>query len=148
MVLVVWILVLGCSVERPVLPPTNPWIEEQVPAPLTFQGVPVEILDRLIQSESSWRPWVENKSPHEHSVGLAQVNLRWLPYFREKYGLQDPRKPSEALSFAARYLQDLRQITGSWYEAVLAYKCGLDGRHAAPPHIRRIAWWVVYGKEP
>jgi soluble lytic murein transglycosylase-like protein len=149
MVLTLCLILAGCSGKVAItLPPTNPWKEvEAVPAVVeTYHGVPVPILDRLIQSESSWYEGAVNRSNGEHSVGLAQVNLRWLPYYRQRYGLQDPMRPVEALDFAARYLWDLYKQTGSWYEAVLAYKCGLAGRHRAPERIKRIASWVAGGK--
>lgn len=140
-------VLLGCSRAPSVsLPVTDPW-KDYHPAQETYNGVPIEILDRLIQSESSWRVTAQNKTRWEHSVGLAQVNTQWLPYFREKYGLEDPMKPSQALDFASRYLYDLYLATGSWYQAVLAYKCGLGRIEKAPLHIRRIAWWVAEGKE-
>lgn len=142
----IFTVLLGCSVVKdPVsLPATDPWKEYKEPIP-TFHGVPVPILDRLIQSESSWRIRVVNKTHREHSVGLAQVNTKWLPYFRNKYGLQDPYNPWQALEFAARYLYDLYEVTGSWYGAVLAYKCGLSNIANAPEKIRQIARHITEG---
>lgn len=139
-------VVLGCAVgqEKVYLPITDPWVEYKDPVP-TFCGVPVPVLDRLIQSESSWRVRAVNKTDGEHSVGLAQVNMKWLSYFRNKYGLHDPYNPWQALAFAARYLRDLYTQTGSWYKAVLAYKCGLSNVTHAPEKIRRIAWSIAEG---
>jgi soluble lytic murein transglycosylase-like protein len=139
----------GSFPESLELPPSSPWIEQDpfLSKEATFNGVPVSILDRLIQSESSWLMHAESRSHWEHSVGLAQVNLRWLSYFKACYGLKDPRNPAQAIDFASRYLADLYHATGSWYEAVLAYKCGLAGRHNAPEHIKRISRWVVGGEE-
>lgn len=77
------IFALSCSKQEAIeLPATNPWIEiqedktEDKTELVTYNGVPVEILDRLIQSESSWRVDAQNKTAREYSVGLAQVNMK------------------------------------------------------------------------
>ena len=138
--ILILILILGsCSRLTVDLPPTSPWIEQPGPVEETFRGVPTYILDRLIQSESSWRYTVSNRSPREHSVGLAQVNLKWLPYFRSRYGLQDPLNPWQSLTFAADYLHDLYRATGSWEDAVVAYKTGLSTLGTEPAWVRQLA---------
>ena len=128
------------------LDPTNPWVEEKTKVS-TYNGVPLDILERLIESESSWNINAINKNDRETSVGLAQINLHWIDYYKQKYNITDPYKPSDAINFASRYLKDLYDRTGSWYEAVLAYKCGYNGRSRAPEKIKNISYWVVYGKE-
>ena len=120
------------------LDPTSPWVE-QFPTEETFRGVPVRVLNNLIQSESSWRYTVSNRSQSEHSVGLAQVNLKWLPYFRSRYGLKDPLNPWQSLVFAADYLRDLYQATGSWEDAVVAYKVGLYNLGKEPSWVRQLS---------
>ncbi len=133
----------GQSEIEIILDPTSPYehIIERLPESVTFRGVPVDILDRLIQSESSWRYTVINKT--ENSVGLAQVNMQWFPYFRKKYGITDPLSPWQSLCFAADYLYDLYLATGSWYKACLAYKCGEKGCKKAPEDIQSICRQIV-----
>jgi len=126
-------------------PNSPPYVVEEVPKPETFHGVPVDILDRLIQSESSWRYNVVNKA--EDSRGLAQVNMKYFPYFRKVYGIKDPMNPWQSLCFAADYLSDLYLATGSWYEACLGYKCGLDGRADAPEWKKELCHWIAEGGE-
>lgn len=144
------ILLTGCHAPKPdiVLERTEPYPYMEIEEPdITFyRNVPTDILDRLIQSESSWVVDAKSKKEGENSIGLAQVNMEWFEYFQKKYGITDPLKPSEALDFAADYLHDLYLATGSWYEAVLAYKCGLNGRVNAPENIKKIAYWVATGE--
>lgn len=124
---------------------TNPYdCLEEYPSTETFRGVPVYILDRLLQSESSWIYSAVNKE--EDSRGLAQVNMVYFDYFSRKYGITDPMNPWQSLCFAADYLYDLYLATGSWYEACLAYKCGLDGRSNAPEFIKSICRMIVEGE--
>ena len=137
-------LLMGCS-QKVELPPTSPWIENQVSETITFHGVPVEILDRLIQSESSWNHNAVNNSHGERSIGLAQVNTKWLSYFRERFGLQDPLNPWQAVEFAAKYLYFLYEQTGIWEDAIIAYKAGLQRVHRVGPQLRRLARWVATG---
>ncbi len=122
--------------------PTNPYeVLEEYPSPETFRCVLVYILDRLLQSESSWIYSAVNKE--EDSRGLAQVNMTYFDYFNKKYGITDPMNPWQALCFAADYLYDLYLLTGSWYEACLAYKCGMAGSSNAPEFIRNICRSIV-----
>lgn len=122
--------------------PTNPYeVLEEYPSPETFRCVPVYILDRLLQSESSWIYSAVNKE--EDSRGLAQVNMTYFDYFSGKYGITDPMNPWQALCFSADYLYDLYLLTGSWYEACLAYKCGMAGSSNASEFIRNICRSIV-----
>ena len=143
------ILLISYHAPKPDIPldRTEPYhyIETEEPDITFYRNVPTEILDRLIQSESSWVVDAKSKKEGENSIGLAQVNMEWFTYFKEEYGITDPLKPSEALDFAADYLHDLYLATGSWYEAVLAYKCGIQGRVNAPENIKVIAEWVATG---
>ncbi len=147
--LFLFILLISCHAPKPVIvldrTDPYPYIETEEPDITFYRNVPTEILDRLIQSESSWVVDAKSKKEGENSVGLAQVNMEWFTYFQKEYGITDPLKPSEALDFAADYLHDLYLVTGSWYEAVLAYKCGINGRHNAPENIKKIAKWVATG---
>jgi len=138
-ILILTLVLSSCSRPTVALPPTSPWIEQPSLVEETFRGVPTYILDRLIQSESSWRYTVSNRSRSEHSVGLAQVNLKWLPYFRSRYGLRDPLNPWQSITFAADYLHDLYRATGSWEDAVVAYKVGPSNLGKEPSWVRQLA---------
>jgi len=131
-----------------VLDPTSPYSEHirTEIVNVTYRGVPVHILDNLIQSESSWRYSVVNKSKYENSVGLAQINMNWFPYFKEKYGIKDPFNPYQSLNFAADYLKDLYEKTGSWEKAIIAYKAGLSKVDKAPAWVKKLAYKIVYGE--
>jgi hypothetical protein len=138
-VFIACVLLAGCTREIKVeLPATNPYAETVV-LEETFHGVPVRILDKLIQSESSWRYTVVNRSECEVSVGLAQINLKWLPYFHNRYGIKDPANPWQSLIFAADYLRDLYRATGSWEDAVVAYKTGLSNLGRESGWVRMLA---------
>jgi len=142
-VFIACLLFAGCAREIKVeLPATNPYVETAV-LEETFRGVPVRILDKLIQSESSWRYTVVNRSEHEVSVGLAQVNLKWLPYFCSRYGIKDPANPWQSLIFAADYLYDLYQATGSWEDAIVAYKTGLSNLGKESGWVRALAKKII-----
>ena len=127
------------------LDPTSPYEEYSHAKNIkeTYRGVPTHILNNLIQSESSWRYQVVNKSNSEHSVGLAQINMKWFEYFKHKYNIQDPYNPYQSLNFAADYLKDLYKETGSWEKAVIAYKVGLNKLHKAPAWVKKLAKKIV-----
>jgi len=128
------------------LDPTNPYVGTLESSEINPK-VPPDILYRLIESESSWDAKAVNKTKNEHSVGLAQVNMKWLEYFRRIYKISDPRDSVQAVQFVEDILYDIYLTTGSWYEACLAYKCGLEGRKDAPGDIKAICRWVVEGGE-
>lgn len=73
--------------------------------------------------------------------------MKWFPYFRERFGIEDPLNPWQSLEFAAKYLRWLYEQTGSWEEAVLSYKTGVNGAKNAGPKLRKLARWIVSGKE-
>lgn len=112
-------------------------------------GVPLDVLIRLIESESSWRVHVRSciRQDGTYDIGLAQINVAYLDYFTAEYmeGALDPLHPVDSLRFAARYLGDLRRKTGNWEDAVVAYKSGLGRVGSEPVWVRRIAVWVVRG---
>lgn len=146
-----FILLISCHAPKPVIvldrTDPYPYIETEKPDITFYRNVPTEILDRLIQSESSWVVDAKSKKEGENSIGLAQVNMRFFQYFRETYGIQDPTNPWQSLCFAADYLSDLYLATGSWYEACLGYKCGLDGRADAPEWKKELCHWIAEGGE-
>lgn len=143
------LVVLICSPAKKIdieLDPTNPYVGILESSEINHK-VPPDILYRLIESESSWDAKAVNKTKKEYSVGLAQINTKWLEYFREVYKINDPWGAEQAVQFAEDRLYDLYLLTGSWYEACLAYKCGLEGRKDAPGDIKAICRWVVEGGE-
>ena len=112
-------------------------------------GVPLEILNRLIASESSWRPTVTSCIREDGSmdIGLAQINSLYLDYFTLEYmeGALNPMHPVDSLWFAARYLARLKARLGSWEAAVVAYKIGPSRVASAPERLWDLARKVVRG---
>jgi soluble lytic murein transglycosylase-like protein len=112
-------------------------------------GVPIEILNRLIASESSWRPTVTSCIREDGSmdIGLAQINSLYLDYFTLEYmeGALNPLHPVDSLWFAARYLARLKARLGSWEAAVVAYKIGPSRVASAPSRLWDLARKVVRG---
>lgn len=140
------ILLVSCA-QKPVvvLPTTDPYDRTNIER-TTYNGVPTDILDRLIMSESSWDHKAVNRTAWEYSVGLAQINMDYFSWFKERYGIQDPFCPRQSLEFASRYLYDLYQRFGSWELAVIAYKVGPSKVRKAPDWIRTLSRRIAYGE--
>lgn len=93
-------------------------------------GVPVWILARTIEAESSWRPDVVGENEDgSRDLGIAQLGERWMGdfvWFDNGAAAFDPFHPEEAIPVAARYLARLYRASGDWRVAVAAYNCGLS----------------------
>ena len=77
-------------------------------------GLPDNLLARLIQNESRYKPNATNPSGAQ---GIAQIIPRWHP------GV-DPFNPIEAIPYAAKYLARLHKRFGSWDKALAGYNYG------------------------
>lgn len=79
-------------------------------------NMPDGMLSRLIYQESRYNKLAWNKA--SNAQGIAQIVPRWHPNV-------DPWKPEQAIPYAAKYLSDLRNMTGSWPKAMAAYNWGI-----------------------
>lgn len=111
-------------------------------------GIPFEIMDRLIDSESAWNPYaVGYNLDGSKDMGLAQLNSAYLGYYAAEFwdGDLDPFCPEQNVRVASRYMARLYEKTGSWERAVIAYKIGPSRVHEAGPRLKRLARYVVRG---
>ena len=87
---------------------------------------------RLFDSRTAALDWVRERQRdgvRSIDVGCMQINLRWHPEaFTDAAQGFDPRAN---VDYAARFLKDLRQRTGSWMQAAGAY-------HSQEPEYRDI----------
>lgn len=115
-------------------------------------GVPLWVLARLLEKESSWKHDAVNKNTNgTYDLGIAQFNNAYLTdyYWFDNYGLWfDPFNPDEAIPVAARYLRRLYRVTNDWWMAVAAYECGLTRvkQDRIPEQTIRNTNRVMYGK--
>lgn len=131
------------------------WIRDEIYIPPEFREffaessrrheVPFTVLTRCAYSES----WINPKAVRYHrdrrhqDLGIFQWNSKWLQDHRGKLGHFDPMEPREAIDAAAKWLKILYDGLGSWYNAVLAFKRGVDGRRHAEPEIKAVCRWIV-----
>jgi len=108
----------------------NQWTLPKLKAEARFWAnrydVPWYYFFGVIQQESNWN--ITPLSNSEHSLGIVQLQKRYLKYFSNRYyGSRpiDPFNPTQAMCVAAALLADLFQKTGSWELAIQAYNCGL-----------------------
>lgn len=96
--------------------------------------IPLEILSRMIDLESGWDCDMISKPNRNgtRDMGLMQLNSAYLAYFARYNDGQpvDPLDPQQNLKVGMRYLSDLYDRMGSWYNAVAAYNAG-PGRVSA-----------------
>ncbi len=121
--------------------------------------VPFGVAERLITSESSWNPDAVN--PADPSVGIAQLQVRLLPWFARMFNDNRPINPYDAFTSVhvmIRYLSWLHHeiYYRDWWYSVMAYKVGLGDPtrgyiteprvyDQVPLRIRQICWWVAHG---
>lgn len=104
----------------------------------TDQGIPGDMLARLIFTESRFNADVGTSSTGD--VGIAQLQ----PGTASDLGVVDPNDPAQAIPGAARYLAWLKDQTGSWRSALIAYNWGIGnvqkfGVDRAPKAARQYA---------
>jgi len=80
------------------------------------KGIPKNLLLRLLEQESHFRPLAHNKS--SDARGIAQIVPRWHPE------ITDPFDPQEAIPYAAGYLRKLYDAFGYWDLALASYNWG------------------------
>lgn len=82
-------------------------------------GIPRNLLARLIYQESRYRPEIIDGTivSRAGAVGIAQIVPRWHPNV-------NPRDPWESIDYAAKYLRQLFKRFGSWRLALAAYNWG------------------------
>lgn len=82
-------------------------------------GIPTNLLGRLLWQESRFRPDIINGQTISSAgaVGIAQIVPRWHPTV-------DPLNPVESIYYAAGYLRDLYDRFGQWELALAAYNWG------------------------
>ena len=109
--------------------------------------VPLYVFSKLIHSESRWSPkakrinYLYNKDGtpiynkdgtrriHSIDKGIAQLNSLNHEEFAWRFNNNmpvDPYNVEMSLTISCRYLSWLYDRTHSWYDAVCAYKCGLN----------------------
>jgi len=100
----------------------NDYIEQEC----TTYDVPVYIVNRLLYVESKFNPKAINKNQNgTKDLGIAQVNDKYLSYFKEKYFPFDPFNPYESITFCVIYLRSLYEYFGDWYSAIASYNAGI-----------------------
>lgn len=103
------------------------------------QGIPRNLLARLLYQESHYRPEIINgiKRSSAGAIGIAQ----FMPATAAEMGI-DPLDPFASIDAAARYLRRLYNATGSdWKLALASYNWGIGnvtrkGIAAAPAETR------------
>lgn len=80
----------------------------------SLYNLPVNLLARVAQQESSFRPDVVSPAG---AVGLMQIVPRWHPDV-------DPTDPIASIYYAGKYLRQLYNRFGTWSEALAAYNWG------------------------
>ena len=84
-------------------------------------GIPHNILARLLYQESRWRPEIVSGAMKSSAgaIGIAQ----FLPATAKEYGV-NPYNAFESIAGAGRYLARLYKSFGNWTEALAAYNWG------------------------
>lgn len=78
--------------------------------------LPKNLLARLLQQESSFRPDAHNV--RTDAQGIAQIVPRWHP------DIKDPFDPNQAIPYAGRYLRKLHNNFKYWDLTLAAYNWG------------------------
>ncbi len=112
---------MGCVVTEPQLVTQ---MKEYLVSCCAASGYPAWIALRQVEIESNWNP--DAVSP-AGAIGVAQV----MPTTAAQpgYGCEpfNPRDWRQSLSFLAQYMAQLKQRTGEWSTALLAYNVGFHG---------------------
>lgn len=93
-------------------------------------NVPVWIIARVIENESSWKEKAFNKNgKNNYDYGLMQLNSKNLKEFEWRFNnfeKIDYYDPYENIRIGVQYLQYLYKHLGSWELTVSAYNCGIN----------------------
>lgn len=83
-------------------------------------NLPSSLLARVLDIESAYRDDIIQglKRSSAGALGIAQIVPRYHPDI-------DPLDPAQAIPYAARYLQSLYAMFGTWPKAIAAYNWGL-----------------------
>jgi hypothetical protein len=77
-------------------------------------------------------------------VGCAQINLRYHP---EAFAsLEEAFDPVKNVSYALRFLRELRDRFGSWEEAIASYH-SIDPKHRARYRKRVVSAWIKVARD-
>jgi soluble lytic murein transglycosylase-like protein len=109
------------------------YIPEEYTAYLLYMSeknsVPIWLIARVIEKESSWRDDVVNANSNgSYDYGIMQLNSSYLDYYSWKfndYKVIDYFNPYESIKIGVKYLRFLYEVTGDWKSAVASYNCGL-----------------------
>ena len=101
-------------------------------------GLPRHLLKRVLYQESGFKPDVVagQTTSSAGAVGIAQ----FMPATAQARGV-DPTDPHQAIQEAGKYLAELKDKTGSWDTALMAYNWGIGnlsskGADKAPAETR------------
>ena len=96
----------------------NPYAADIAAAELN-NGIPNQLLARLIYQESRYRPDIISGETVSSAgaLGIAQIVPRWHPDV-------DPLNPVDSIYYAGAYLRRLFDRFGSWKRALAAYNWG------------------------
>lgn len=79
-------------------------------------GLPPFLLVEVARQESGFNPKAYNAA--SGASGIMQIVPKWHP------GV-DPYEPTQAIPYAAGYLRNLKNRTGTWKRALAAYNWGI-----------------------
>ncbi len=85
----------------------------------TTNGLPFNLLGRLLYQESHFRPDIISgqKPSAAGALGIAQIVPKWHP------GV-NPLDPVASIRYAGRFLAQLKKQLGTWDKAVAGYNTG------------------------
>lgn len=86
-------------------------------------GVCPEIVEAVIERESSWRPDAVNGS----CIGLMQINPEFHADRMERLGIEDLLDPYDNILVGTDFLAELFRTYGDPYAALMYYNAGYDG---------------------
>ena len=93
-------------------------------------GLPRHLLKRVLYQESGFKPDIVSgqTTSSAGAVGIAQ----FMPATAQARGI-DPTDPTQSIQEAGKYLAELKDKTGSWDTALMAYNWGLGNLSSKGP---------------
>lgn len=85
-----------------------------------------ELIEAVIERESSWRPDVANGS----CIGLMQINPEYHAERMERLGVENLLDPYDNILVGTDFLAELFQEYGDIYAVLMYYNAGYDGLRA------------------